>query len=180
MCIKNKSALNYRNRNLTNLINSSGPQGAGALLLALKTKVNCIVSLVKWSIFLTLILNTFSDVSVLWVFICLGIWYNEKRDFLVWVNEEDHLRVISMQEGGDMGSVFKRFCEGLQKFEGAIKRSGEEFMHNDHLGYILTCPSNLGTGLRGGVHVKLPNIGKVSNLLVCFLNGSKFRLFFKG
>merc|ERR1711941_169082 len=26
-------------------------------------------------------------------------------------------------------------------------------------GYILTCPSNLGTGLRGGVHVKLPKRG---------------------
>ena len=31
-------------------------------------------------------------------------------------------------------------------------------MHNEHLGYILTCPSNLGTGLRGGVHVKLPKV----------------------
>lgn len=24
----------------------------------------------------------------------------------------------------------------------------------------MTCPSNLGTGLRGGVHVKLPNLSK--------------------
>merc|ERR1712196_305228 len=30
------------------------------------------------------------------------------------------------------------------------------FMHNDHLGYILTCPSNLGTGLRAGAMIKLP------------------------
>lgn len=42
--------------------------------------------------------------------------------------------------------------------EAAIKSSGKEFMHNDHLGYILTCPSNLGTGLRAGVHVKLPKL----------------------
>lgn len=33
-------------------------------------------------------------------------------------------------------------------------------MWNPHLGYILTCPSNLGTGLRAGVHIKLPNLGK--------------------
>lgn len=33
-------------------------------------------------------------------------------------------------------------------------------MWNEHLGYVLTCPSNLGTGLRGGVHVKLPNLSK--------------------
>ena len=42
-----------------------------------------------------------------------------------------------------------------------MKEKGEKFMHNDHLGYILTCPSNLGTGLRAGVHVKLPNLAKV-------------------
>ncbi len=29
-------------------------------------------------------------------------------------------------------------------------------MWNEHLGYVLTCPSNLGTGMRAGVHVKIP------------------------
>jgi len=29
-------------------------------------------------------------------------------------------------------------------------------MRNDHLGWILTCPSNLGTGLRAGAMVKVP------------------------
>ncbi len=29
-------------------------------------------------------------------------------------------------------------------------------MRNDHLGFVLTCPSNLGTGLRAGAMVKLP------------------------
>lgn len=31
-------------------------------------------------------------------------------------------------------------------------------MWNEHLGFVLTCPSNLGTGLRAGVHVKLPKL----------------------
>lgn len=34
-------------------------------------------------------------------------------------------------------------------------------MWNERLGYILTCPSNLGTGLRAGVHVKIPKLSKV-------------------
>ena len=34
--------------------------------------------------------------------------------------------------------------------------SGHDFMHNDHLGWVLTCPSNLGTGLRAGCMVKIP------------------------
>ena len=29
-------------------------------------------------------------------------------------------------------------------------------MHNDHLGWINMCPSNLGTGLRAGSMVKIP------------------------
>ena len=41
-----------------------------------------------------------------------------------------------------------------------IQNKGWEFQWNKHLGYVLTCPSNLGTGLRAGVHVKLPNMGK--------------------
>lgn len=46
------------------------------------------------------------------------------------------------------------------QIEELFKEKGQEFMWNEHLGYVLTCPSNLGTGLRGGVHVKLPNLSK--------------------
>ena len=89
-----------------------------------------------------------------------GIWHNEDKNFLIWVNEEDHTRVISMQKGGNMKEVFTRFCDGLAKFEAAMKKDNNEFMWNEHLGYILTCPSNLGTGLRAGVHVKIPLLSK--------------------
>ena len=204
----------------------------------------------------------------------------------MWVNEEDHLRVISMEKGGNMKEVFRRFCVGLQKVGGCLpsrdstapplgtrllpapkprpsavprprfpkprplgnrphpcpqaprkrtrlqgvlkprplriqpslvrsgpcpenlvpppprsptttdiltpvpripvrvvgvfggarsadpgssplpqieeifKKAGHPFMWNEHLGYVLTCPSNLGTGLRGGVHVKLAHLSK--------------------
>ena len=89
-----------------------------------------------------------------------GIWHNDAKNFLVWVNEEDHCRIISMEKGGNMKGVFTRFCHGLQKVEGLIKKSGKEFMWNPHLGFVLTCPSNLGTGLRAGVHAKLVNLSK--------------------
>ncbi|CAD5124308.1 DgyrCDS12597 [Dimorphilus gyrociliatus] len=89
-----------------------------------------------------------------------GIWHNEKKNFLVWINEEDHTRVISMEKGGNMKAVFERFCNGLKEVEKNILSKGWEFMWNDHLGYVLTCPSNLGTGLRCGVHIKLPKLSK--------------------
>ena len=44
--------------------------------------------------------------------------HNDNKSFLVWVNEEDHLRVISMEQGGNMKEVFRRFCVGLTKVSG--------------------------------------------------------------
>ncbi|XP_078286140.1 creatine kinase U-type, mitochondrial-like [Rhinoraja longicauda] len=89
-----------------------------------------------------------------------GIWYNNEKTFLIWVNEEDHTRVISMETGGNMKRVFDTFCRGLKEVERLISEKGWEFMWNERLGYILSCPSNLGTGLRAGVHMKLPMLSK--------------------
>uniref|UniRef100_A0A8C3PUU8 Creatine kinase S-type, mitochondrial n=1 Tax=Chrysolophus pictus TaxID=9089 RepID=A0A8C3PUU8_CHRPC len=86
--------------------------------------------------------------------------HNNDKTFLIWINEEDHTRVISMEKGGNMKRVFERFCRGLKEVERLIKERGWEFMWNERLGYVLTCPSNLGTGLRAGVHVKLPRLSK--------------------
>ncbi|CAK7319862.1 Creatine kinase B-type [Vulpes lagopus] len=59
-----------------------------------------------------------------------------------------------------MKGVFTPFCNSLTQIETLFKSKNYEFMWNPHLGYILTCPSNLGTGLRAGVHIKLPHLGK--------------------
>lgn len=85
-----------------------------------------------------------------------GIFHNEKKNFLVWVNEEDHTRLISMQMGADIKEVFSRFATGCNAVQDVVKSEGYDFMHNDHLGYVLVCPSNLGTGLRASVMVKIP------------------------
>uniref|UniRef100_A0A8C9SL56 Creatine kinase S-type, mitochondrial n=1 Tax=Scleropages formosus TaxID=113540 RepID=A0A8C9SL56_SCLFO len=50
-----------------------------------------------------------------------GIWHNNEKNFLVWINEEDHTRVISMEKGGNMKRVFERFCRGLKELEVGIK-----------------------------------------------------------
>jgi len=31
-----------------------------------------------------------------------GIFHNDNKTFLVWVNEEDEFRIISMQDGGNI------------------------------------------------------------------------------
>jgi len=84
-----------------------------------------------------------------------GIFHNEAKTFLVWVNEEDQLRIISMQPGSDIREVFERLARGVTEVEKVAK-----FAHDDHLGYITSCPTNLGTGMRASVHIKLPKLAK--------------------
>ncbi|CAN0257933.1 unnamed protein product [Discosporangium mesarthrocarpum] len=89
-----------------------------------------------------------------------GIFHNTEKNFLVWVNEEDHMRVISMEQGGNIKKVFARWSEAVSAVESALKAEGYEYMYNDHLGNLCTCPSNLGTGLRASVMLKLPKLYK--------------------
>ena len=42
------------------------------------------------------------------------------RSLVIWVNEEDHLRIISMEQGGDLGSVFRRYL--YSSYWTAVKR----------------------------------------------------------
>ncbi len=90
-----------------------------------------------------------------------GIFHNDGKTFLVWVNEEDHMRIISMQKGADVTQVFRRFVDACNAVEKSLQSNGASFAHSAHLGYITTCPTNLGTGLRASVHAKLPLLGKV-------------------
>jgi creatine kinase/arginine kinase len=60
-----------------------------------------------------------------------------------------------MQKGANIYEVFSRLILAINKIEDKI-----EFSYNDHLGYITSCPTNLGTAMRASVHIKLPNLGK--------------------
>merc|ERR1719324_1347675 len=94
------------------------------------------------------------------------VFENEAKNLFVWVGEEDHLRIVSMQgsrdapttEGKQIKEVTARFIRACDEVEKVLKVEGTSFMHNSHLGWVLTCPSNLGTGLRAGTMVKLPKL----------------------
>merc|ERR1719365_102207 len=86
-----------------------------------------------------------------------GIFHNDKKTFLIWVNEEDQLRIISMQMGGNVKEVFERLAKGIKAVQDSVKNeSGKDFCLDPQYGYIHSCPTNLGTGMRASVHVDLP------------------------
>ena len=60
-----------------------------------------------------------------------------------------------MQQGAGIKEVFDRLCRAATAIEQVA-----EFARDDHLGYITSCPTNLGTALRASVHIKLPKLMK--------------------
>ncbi|XP_058806285.1 arginine kinase-like [Phymastichus coffea] len=82
-----------------------------------------------------------------------GIFYNAEKTLLAWCNEEDHLRLISMQEGSNLAEVYGRLVEAVTCLEKTIT-----FARHERLGYLTFCPTNLGTTIRASVHIKLPNL----------------------
>jgi creatine kinase len=93
-----------------------------------------------------------------------GIYISRTEDFLVWVGEEDHLRIMAMQVGGDLNALFERLRIGLMRIENMTPA----FAKSKSFGNVTSCPTNLGTGMRASLHVKLPkltNNGQDLNLL---------------
>jgi len=89
-----------------------------------------------------------------------GIFHNKDKTFLVWVGEEDQLRIISMGTGSDVRAVFDRLVRGINSIEKILKSKGKEFQYNGDYGFFHSCPTNLGTGMRASVHIDLPKWNK--------------------
>ena len=90
-----------------------------------------------------------------------GVYLNKAKTFINWVNEGDHLRIISMEAGGDVKAVFERLSTGAKLIEEGVKAitgTDDVFMMHPKFGAVTCCPSNIGTGMRGSVHIMVPKL----------------------
>jgi creatine kinase len=85
-----------------------------------------------------------------------GCYVSADKQFIVWVGEEDHLRIMCMKKGYVLNEVFDRLNGAIQKMESV---SGN-FAHSPDFGYVTSCPTNLGTGMRASVHIQVPKLTK--------------------
>ncbi|XP_059086405.1 arginine kinase-like isoform X1 [Tigriopus californicus] len=104
-----------------------------------------------------------------------GIFFNDERSFLVWCGEEDHLRIISMQNGGHVGEVYGRLVRALEEMEKEFKYS-----HDERLGFLTFCPTNLGTTIRASVHIKLPRLAAEGGIEMLQKHGDEHQLQVRG
>ena len=84
-----------------------------------------------------------------------GCWQSEDKKKIVWFGEEDQLRIMVMKKGFLLNEVFNELKELLDAVESI---EGVDFAKDDTYGYVTSCPTNLGTGMRASVHVKIPNL----------------------
>ncbi len=82
-----------------------------------------------------------------------AVFINEKGNITVMVNEEDHLRIQGLSCGLNLTNIASEVYE----FEEIL---GQElgYAFNENYGFITSCPTNLGTGLRASVLFHLPGL----------------------
>ena len=85
-----------------------------------------------------------------------GIWISSDETKMIWIGEEDQLRIISIVHGCDLGAV----DASLHQLLTAIEKSGLKFAEHPTYGVITTCPTNMGTGKRQSILGKFPKLSK--------------------
>ncbi len=76
-----------------------------------------------------------------------------RQTFSLMLNEEDHLRMQAIRPGLQLTAAFGALSELDTELEESL-----EFAFDPTLGYLTTCPTNLGTGLRASAMLHLPGL----------------------
>ncbi|GAA6233139.1 creatine kinase M-type-like isoform X1 [Lates japonicus] len=93
-----------------------------------------------------------------------AIWMSKDGSLVIWVNLDDHLRLVSTQDDANIAEAFKRICINLQKLEEYYRELRHPFIWKQQLGWVTSSPANMGTGLRIRVHLKLQHLPKHKRL----------------
>lgn len=91
-----------------------------------------------------------------------GLIVSEDESISVMVNEEDHIRIQAVASGMNME---KAFTDANRIDDFYSEQLGYAF--DDRYGYLTSCPTNVGTGLRASYMVFLPALniaGKIEKL----------------
>src|SRR5215210_479712 len=71
----------------------------------------------------------------------------------VMINEEDHLRLQSLQSGFELRAAFAALDRIDRELGGRVP-----FSYHPEFGYLTACPTNVGTGMRASVLIHLPGL----------------------
>lgn len=105
-----------------------------------------------------------------------GVYVSDNNEVAIWVNEEDHIRIISMKEGGDLNAVINNFSSLHKAITKNLQEAGKGYAFNDKLGYLSSCCSNIGTSMRMSFWIDLPKLSAGNNMEVMKKIADKYGL----
>ena len=76
---------------------------------------------------------------------------DEDNSLSIMINEEDHVRIQALIPGFDLEKAYNKANEA----DDAIIK-GTSVAYDENLGFLTSCPTNLGTGMRASVMLHLP------------------------
>ncbi len=100
-----------------------------------------------------------------------GLILSEDGDVSIMINEEDHVRLQVFSPGSAVQESFDKAVAWCKKLEDKLP-----FAYRETLGYLTSCPSNLGAAMRISVMIHLPamTMGGVMGSLTKSLNNAGF------
>lgn len=99
---------------------------------------------------------------------------NDKEDLSIMVNEEDHLRIQCLCSGLDFDKLYKQIKDIDNKF------SKIGYAYNKEFGYLTSCPTNTGTGMRISAMLHLPGLTGLGYMSELLKDASKFGIAIRG
>ncbi len=82
-----------------------------------------------------------------------GVFVTPDECMSVMVNEEDHIRIQSLQSGLNLQGAWRAADRIDDELESSLT-----YAFSPKLGYLTSCPSNVGTGMRASVMLHLPGL----------------------
>jgi protein arginine kinase len=82
-----------------------------------------------------------------------GLVLGPKDSISVMVNEEDHLRLQTLLSGLRLAEAYARLDQADEELGSQIP-----FAYHQEFGFLTSCPTNVGTGLRASVLIHLPGL----------------------
>ena len=104
-----------------------------------------------------------------------AVLINEEENICIMINEEDHLRLQIFNCGLDLDGTFNLAKELDQKIEKIFN-----IAKNKKYGYLTSCPTNVGTGIRASVMVHLPGLTKTGNIRKILESINSFGMIIRG
>jgi len=100
---------------------------------------------------------------------------SDDQNISVMLNEEDHIRIQTVQAGDKLAEALEKANQVDDLIEECV-----EFAFHPEYGYLTTCPTNTGTGLRASFMIHLPCLDKSGKLKALLPMMSQFSITLRG